>query len=187
VAFWDGWSDEDRRTGKRIVIGLGITLAVLMFVFWQTDRRIESERQQTAPWAEMARAAAMGQPRPTEALDPQGGYITGRVLPVDSKRREVASLHFELPTGLRSQKPEDVGTVLLLTDGEKRVGQYEGGAPAYVRTVNVQVIDRARNAVIARVAIDGGRPPQTVVGSQPGYGPPPVREVVTYLSALPRR
>ena len=53
IAFWDGWPEEGRKTGKRIVIGLGITLAVMMVMFWQSDQQMEDERRQTEPWAEM--------------------------------------------------------------------------------------------------------------------------------------
>ena len=102
-------------------------------------------------------------------------------------KRAVDHIHFELPAELRSVTPEDVGTFAVISEGQKQVGKYQGGAGAYVRTYEVQLIDRARNVTIARRTFEGGPPPQTVVGSQPGYGPYPMRETVNYLASLPRR
>ena len=187
MAFWDGWSEEEQRSGKRMVFGLGAMLAVLFAFFIWSDSQMEEQRQQAAPWAEMARAAVLGQPQPKDAIEPGGGYIRGRVLPVNKKRREVDPMHFQLPAALRSQKPDDVGMFAVLTDGQRQVGKYDDGSPAYVYTLDVQLIDRARNVTIARHTLEGGPPPEKKMSSSTGIGSYPMRETIAYLASLPKR
>lgn len=173
---------------KRVGLVVGITVAVLYaFHFW-SERKQAAARAALQPWAEMARASVQGQPPPKEALDPDGGYVKGRVLPVEHKHGAPDQIHFELPPPLRSAKPEDVGTIVWLEYGQKLVGKYEGGAWAYAQTCRITLIDRARNVIIARQNVEGPPPPQTISEREhAGYGGMPWPQVIAYLSSLPKR
>lgn len=187
MGLLDSMPEDDRRKLKRIVIFVGGALAVMFVVFAILDVQDANRREQLEPWAAMVRDHVLAAKGPAEALDPKGGYVTGRLLPVNWARREVDHLYFDIPPTLRSQTPTDVGTYAWLQYGQKQVGKYNNGDPAYVQTAKITVIDKAKNTIVARAEVQGGPPPETKTSGGSGTGSHPGPQVLGYLMSLPTR
>ena len=115
-------------------------------------------------------------------------YVIGKVLPVDKTGNMVdRSVFFALPGGLKASRPQDVGTIVWLEWGTTQVGTYTGGGNAYVRTCEVTVIDKSRQAIVGTADFTGSDPVSGKTGSGDEYGDAPVQKVVDYLVKLPRR
>ncbi len=115
-------------------------------------------------------------------------YVKGKVIPVNLKSKDVDWLYYDLPDDLRPASPADVGTVVWLDWGERKVGQYgASGGGAFVQTVRVTVIDKARGAIVGEAYLEGGPPPKTSRRGASASGSKPTDRVVTYLRGLPRR
>lgn len=114
------------------------------------------------------------------------GYIKGRVVLLEGKRLSV--WQEDLPARLRAVEPDDVGTVVLVKEQDRKVGEYSGGDPAWQSVWRVTVVDLAKGRVVGRALLSGAYPP-TVADIQAGenHGPPPWEDFVAYLKKLPRR
>jgi hypothetical protein len=120
--------------------------------------------------------------------NPQRGYVKGKVIPVDLANQKIDWFYYDLPDDLKARTPEQVGTVVWLEWGERKVGQYgTSGGGAFVRTCNVTVIDHAQRAIVGRHYIEGGPPPTTSRRGASQYGSYPTEGIVNYLRGLPRR
>lgn len=181
--WFDNMPAQDRVGLVRIASWTGGVLVLMIGAFMYFDAVDADRRKQLEPWAAMAREPL----EPTESLEPGGGYVKGRILPIDQVRREVDFIHFSMRDDVRSQKPDDVGTIAWLRHGEKVVGEYTGGSKAHVRTTSVTIIDKARKVIVARRDIEGPPPPETVRQGSPGYGGWPTNEILSYLYSLPKR
>jgi hypothetical protein len=112
------------------------------------------------------------------------GYVKGKVIPVDLKNNKIDWFYYDL----RANQPEEVGTVVWLEWGEKKVGQYgASGGGAFVRTCNVTIIDHAQRLIVGRHYAEGGPPPTTSRRGASQYGSYPTENIVNYLRGLPRR
>jgi hypothetical protein len=126
---------------------------------------------------------------PKEELQ-HGEYLRGRVVVISTGEKEVdEDVFFDLPEGLRATAPDEVGTVVLTKWGTKMVGMYTGpngtsGGVADAQTCQVTVIDRSIPAVVAHRWFQGADPPLYYNGTR--TGPKPVKEVVDFLTGLPR-
>lgn len=98
------------------------------------------------------------------------GYIVGRLVVVnvgepffDSGGRllyEPATLNSEVHFGAsdHANRPDEVGTVVLLRWGKRPVKTYARGVVAYVITCEVLVIDTSRQAIVDRGMAEGSEP-----------------------------
>jgi hypothetical protein len=111
--------------------------------------------------------------------------VKGKMVVVDVKEKKIDDVHFSLPGDLRASKPEEVGTVVLLT-WEKRKTSFSDtnfDPGRYLIVGQVSVFDWERKSEIASCTFFGD-PPSRVSG--PGTGPKPDAQVLKFLTGLPR-
>lgn len=121
-----------------------------------------------------------------EPVAPEPPALVGKVVVIDRKEREVDDLHFDLPETLRAKEPEEVGTVVWVEWGQIQEGSYTDGSAAYIQTCVVTVIDREKWEVLGRNTFQGASPPSFKKGGGSRTGSKPTKEIVQYLSSLPR-
>jgi hypothetical protein len=116
-------------------------------------------------------------------------YIKGKVITVDTSEIEIDEMtYFKLPEELVAQTPEEVATIIWLKWEDVLVGHYTpGGGDAYRITCEVTIIDKEQAAIVGQKTFRGSAPPETVVGTESGYGERPIEDVVDYIRLLPRR
>ncbi len=107
----------------------------------------------------------------------------GKIIPVNVKEKEIDSLYWDLPEGLRAATPDDVATIVWLEWGEVQVSTYGNtNKPALVQTCNVTVIDRDEKAILLREAFRGSDPPKSIKSrDSSGRGDKPTDKVVEFL------
>ena len=114
------------------------------------------------------------------------GYVKGGVVLVEGGG--VSMFHDDLPGKLRAATPDDVGTVVLIKESDRKVGEYSGGEPAWQTVWKVAVVDLAKGRVVGRALLRGAHPPfMADIEAGENYGPPPWDDLVAYLKKLPRR
>jgi hypothetical protein len=118
---------------------------------------------------------------------PGGGYVVGKVVPVDMAKPTVDWLFFDLTPDLKPKAPAEVGTVAQLRWGNDQIDTYDDGAAAYVQTCQVEVIDLAKKMVVGQNTFRGTDPPMSKSHSGSASGSKPTKEVVNWLQSLPRR
>ena len=107
---------------------------------------------------------------------------------VDTAAKDIDGVWYDLPDNLRAAKPEEVGTVVWVTWGKDQVDTYENGAPAYVQTCKVTVIDKQTQTVLwDSQQFRGDEPPMEIdFSASEGSGSKPTEQVVDYLKGLPK-
>ena len=140
-----------------------------------------------------SRAVAPFKPHMAEYLAPTNGPLgqgpaKGKMIVLDRKTGDVDwDVFFALPDGLRADRPEDVGTVVLIDWSKEQIDQYKNGAPAYRQSAKATVIDHARRAVIGTTQVQGTEPPIEIdSNASEGNGSKPSKEIVEYLKSLTR-
>jgi hypothetical protein len=102
-------------------------------------------------------------------------------------------LTLDLPQDVRASKPEEVGSVVLLSRGELRSGSYGDGTPAMTRFIDISIIDRHRGLRIGGKRLSGSDPPEKIKVPywHRGRGNPVsgrevrLEQVVKYIVSLP--
>jgi hypothetical protein len=111
----------------------------------------------------------------------------GRMVVVNVDEAKIDDLHFALPGDLWASKPEEVGTVVLLT-WKKSPTSNQPFLPLYmgrnIIIAEVKVFDWESKSEIASSTFLGDPPP---IGEQGATGPKPDAHVVTFLKDLSRR
>jgi hypothetical protein len=126
-------------------------------------------------------------PDPLEG-DADAGYIKGKVIPIDRGKDEIdAQFWTHLPTTLKPEKPEEVGTIVWLEWDKEEAGEYEGGGTAYIQTCDVTVIDKARNIIVGQAHFEGEEKKEIAKRAKEGTGEKPYSKIVSYLNKLPRK
>ena len=94
---------------------------------------------------------------------------------------------------LRAERPEEVGTVALITWGFKRAGIYvdretnrETGE-AFIGTADLTLIDLVDRAVIGRAFFEGEAPAGGLTREGDDRSERPVFKLIPYLEQLPRK
>lgn len=103
---------------------------------------------------------------------------------LDAQKREVADLHLDLPESVRAANPAEVGTIVWLVWDEILEGYYTDGAPGYVVTCQVTLIDRESRTMIWRQTFFGSDPPGVKKHSGAARGSNPSGEVVQFLRRI---
>jgi hypothetical protein len=113
----------------------------------------------------------------------------GKFVVVDTKDKDIDSMHFDLPDNMRAATPADVTTVVWLAWDKRQVGKYTSGGTAYQWFCEVTVIDLKSKAKIAGSNFSGTAPPQSFRGKsgESRTGDKPTEAVLNYLKGLPRR
>jgi hypothetical protein len=130
------------------------------------------------------------------ALPPQPGGVTGKVkgklVVVNVNERKLHDLHFALPDELCASKPEEVGTVVLLTwkqspTSKEPLPVYGPSlyANRYIVIGQVNVFDWERKSEIASGTFLGDVADFDPDG-KPKTGPKPDDQVLKFLTGLPR-
>ena len=118
---------------------------------------------------------------------PGEDYVVGKVVVIDKDKPQVHGIHFRLPEELRASSPEEVGTVVWLSWGEKVVGTYTDGSKGYRRTCNVTIIDQANRQITGSRTFLGSNPPEEKSGFGRRKGDKPsAREIAAYIKSLDR-
>ncbi len=136
-----------------------------------------------------------------------GAYIKGKVMVLDigesigdnaiaepfkPKLNALSEVHGMIGR-LRADKPEEIGTVVLLKWSGERAGTYSDASLAYRSSCESIIIDVDRRAVVDRVFFVGGDPPRSHVQyrSKSGeriWGKAPSRhDISAYIKGLPKR
>ena len=123
---------------------------------------------------------------------PAGGAhaVAGKMVVVDTAKRDLDwDVFFGLPDDRRATKPQEVGTIVQLTWAKNQVQPgYENGAPAFVQTCRVVVIDRKSGTQLYDQTFQGGQPPDSIDStSSQGVGSKPTDKVLDFLKGLPRQ
>ncbi len=114
------------------------------------------------------------------------GYLRGDVVLLEGKR--LSGFHSHLPRSLRASTPDRVGTVVVIKESWRKVGEYSNGEPALLDVWRITVVDLARGRAVGRALLLGSRPPYMADTSMAqNYGDPPWRELLAYLKKLPQR
>jgi hypothetical protein len=112
-------------------------------------------------------------------------YIAGKIIPIDTKNKEVDDVYFELPENLKAEGPEEVGTVMWTECHNITVGKYADGAEGYQIMCMVTLIDKENHVRFAPKGFIGSKPPQSKKGAGSRYGSKPDKDIVEYLATLP--
>jgi hypothetical protein len=155
---------------RLIIIGIVLVIALLVGAFFGIRHMMRD--------SELSKFKSIAQGYASVPAEPDGGQprVVGKVLPVNMGDRTPDHIYFDLPDDLRAAKPEEVGTVVLLSWGKIKVGDYEGGGDANQQTKRVLVSQQFM----------GGPPPNTTSSSGGATGSSPAPQIVTYLRGLPR-
>lgn len=114
----------------------------------------------------------------------------GRVLVVDSDGRAIGRVMARTKlNGIVATSPEEVGSVLLVSDAEKtQMGTYSDGAKAFHISREVCLIDLESGDVIYRGLLMGSTPPSSKSGGGSATGSDPLPdEVLDFIAALTER
>jgi hypothetical protein len=114
------------------------------------------------------------------------GYVKGGVVLVEGDGLSV--FHDDLPGKLRAATTDDVRTVVLIKESDRKVGKYSGGEPAWQCVWKVSVVDLAKGKVVGRALLLGDHPPFVAdIEAGENHGPAPFDDLVAYLRRLARR
>ena len=114
------------------------------------------------------------------------GYVKGGVVLLEGDH--ISAFHDDLPAGLRAAIPSDVGTVVLVKESSRKVGEYSSGDPAWQTVWKVSVVDLGKGEVVGRALLRGEHPPFAAdIAAGENYGPAPLHDLIAYLRRLPRR
>jgi len=110
-------------------------------------------------------------------------YIRGKVITVDTRRKAVDHLYFDLPQELRATQPEEVGTVVWVectsvTTVVRRVGGSTNNTVDY--RCEVSVIDKAASAIVGQKRFED-------TSGEQGYEEVLYGPIASYLAGLPRK
>jgi hypothetical protein len=138
--------------------------------------------------AEVGKFKSIAQSYTAAQGEPDGGQprIVGKVLPVNMADRSPDHLYFDLPDALKPSKPEDVGTVALLSWGQDAVDHYTNGATAYQQYCEVTLINHKTKKTIFHEKCVGGPPPMETSNTSSASGSSAGPEVIRWLSGLPK-
>jgi hypothetical protein len=102
------------------------------------------------------------------------------------KNDNVSVLHEELPNEIRAAKPEEVETIIWLNWSLKTVHYYTGGSKGYQVNCTLMIYDKQKKLLI-RLKDFAGEVPDSPLKTKGSFnGKPPVKDIITYLSALRR-
>jgi hypothetical protein len=123
---------------------------------------------------------------------PQPGGVKGKMVVVNVNERKIDDLHFALPDGLCALKPEEIGTVVLLTwetspTSREPLSVYGPSlyANRFIMIGHVKVFDWRRKSEIASSTFIADVPDFDPDG-KPMTGPKPEARVLAFLTGLPR-
>lgn len=111
--------------------------------------------------------------------------VTGKILPVDIRRRAIDPVFFHLSDAVRPQRPDEVGAVAALWFGEIEVGQYDDKTPAIQEDCTVMVWDKRTKSLLAQRHFVGAMPPRWVIKGFPDRYRP-YAAIRDYLNGLRR-
>jgi hypothetical protein len=115
------------------------------------------------------------------------GHISGKVITVDKVNRKFDDLYFSLPHNLRASTPDEVGTIVLIECTESIAGTYEDGKNGHSTNCAVRIIDKSKKVVFPESEFYGEEPPKTKSIHGDWYGARPLKEIVKFITALPRQ
>jgi hypothetical protein len=208
-AFWL-WEWQDWYPSPVALLGTGIYLSVVAFLFWFVNRDgraapgcllwlalvllapsawIAYELHRVAPI--LVSFGFTTWSRQCSPAREQNGpvYIKGKIVTVDADSGRLSPLMFSLPVDLMARRPPDVGTIVTVGSGAITVGRYTDGTQASTPYVKIRVIDAGISVLLAERLFLGGVPDAVIGLTEAGRarGSVPYQsEVVGYLVGLPR-
>lgn len=121
-------------------------------------------------------------------------YIRRKVVIVNTEQRNVDYLAYsKLPDSIRAQKPNEAGTIVLVTWSKQKVGRYEdvetgkdtGGA--YRSIAHIRLIDWVSKEILAERDFFGEDPAGGLSREGDFTSQWPVFEIIKYLESLPQK
>jgi hypothetical protein len=180
------------RWGMLLLIIGGLTLGIYLFVngLLSDDAQIAALHPHLSQFVNITGTGG----------EPTGEpYVRGRILPLDVEMKDTDDALFKaLPRSLRPTKPEEVGTIVWLKYGLQKIESHISQVGHGVQTVEMTIVDRAQNRVLARKFFIGEPPTQTSFGlphdpkarkemHMSRAGPAPIGAMAGYLVSLPRK
>lgn len=177
---------------KKVIFVISVALIVFILFIHYRDHRVgpfNNHLKEYASFSSLPEAK-------DETVQP---YRKGKVLPIlmedvlgdkaytGNIPRVCFELYFDLPDELRPQKPEDVGTVILVYKRQDRVGVYNNGEPAWKENYSLKIVDRTSKTMIEEKAFVGSDPPVKKFSQSSNRGTSPVKEIIAYLQSLPQK
>lgn len=114
------------------------------------------------------------------------GHLRGKAAILDANSGKEGPVDL-LPVGARASVPEDVKTLVVLSESRSKVGSYTSGGDAIVLVWTVTIIDWERGSLVAAKTFRGGAPPHWIQGASGATGVAPAEAVREHLAKLPRR
>jgi len=110
-------------------------------------------------------------------------YVRGKVITVDTRRKAVDHLYFDLPQELRATRPDEVGTVVWVectsvTTVVRRTGGSTNNTVDY--RCEVTVIDKAASAIVGQQTFEK-------TSGEQGYQQVLYGDIAGYIARLARR
>ena len=97
-------------------------------------------------------------------------------------------LYYRIPSEIRAESPDEVGTVVRIECADKAVARYTDGGTGYRADCDVTLIDKSQDSIIVRKKFTGEQPPPTKSGGGTDWhGSKPTGKIAEYLTGLPRR
>jgi hypothetical protein len=118
----------------------------------------------------------------------QQPYIIGKIIPINEKDNEIdIDLFVELTEGMRAERLQDIGTIILTSKRYRAVGTMHSGAIAYRTIRDVKIVDKTISSIIDEKAFMGRRPLSVFSTAGGTMGQDPSKGIVAFLEGLPRK
>jgi hypothetical protein len=128
-----------------------VTVGAFAYLSWQKmnafSQKIENEGQNFN--AQKSRFVFPGKPSMRRGTVIELGSLKPKVLPLDLKSNEVASLFWVLPDDLRPTSAEEVKTVMWHDCKNEEVGKYTDGTTGFRENCTVYLVEQASSKIIA--------------------------------------
>ena len=178
------WSVPSMDNGVRVFLW-GLLIVAILIGFGVFGAWFLYRTTQTSPF-QASMSAYLAAPTGSSTNVPH--VVMGKMIVVDTAKKDVDwDVYFSLPDNLRAAKPQEVGTIVWTSWGKNQIDTYDNGAPAYVQTCQITVIDRKSQTIMWQQQYQGTEPPQTIDSrNSEGSGSKPTEQVQQFLQGLPR-
>ena len=117
--------------------------------------------------------------------EPTGLERHGKVIALDPVRRTLDAVHDELPVEIRARRPDEVGTIALISCETRLVGRYIGIGGAYAHDCTVTIVDASSQALMGYTGAQNTPPRKVVFGFFPHTASRPTGRVAAAIADLP--
>ena len=118
----------------------------------------------------------------------QQPYIIGNIIPINEQDNQIdIDLFVGLTKGMRGERLQDIGTIILTSKRYRAVGTLHSGAIAYRTIRDVKIVDKTISSIIDEKAFVGGQPRAVFTTAGGTMGQDPTKKIIAFLEGLPRK